>query len=217
MRVDRAAFFIDGNNWYHGCLALGLRGLSRLNYARVCQRLAGERSWVGTSYYIGKAPPAGNLKLAADQERFLARLRAQDPRISVWLGRLEPRSVASPAAVSLRRYLARLPVRIDDRIYRDLMRLATEHSHATVMVEKAVDVGIAVDMVVKSERDEYDTAYLLSADGDLTPAVDAVRASGKSVFVATPSRGSWLTLAANRYLRLDRSWFDGLFDEARDG
>ena len=79
------------------------------------------------------------------------------------------------------------------------------------MVEKAVDVKIAIDMVVMAERGEYDTAYLLSADGDLTPAVAAVRTSGRKVFVASAQSGAQLAAACDKFLPLRREWFDGLF------
>ena len=62
------------------------------------------------------------------------------------------------------------------------MRLAEEHQNTTVMVEKAVDVMLAVDLVVMAERNEFDVAYLLSADGDYTPAVEHVRTLGKQVY-----------------------------------
>ena len=80
------------------------------------------------------------------------------------------------------------------------------------MVEKAVDVQIAVDMVVMAERDEYDTAYLLSSDGDLSPAVDAVRATGRKVFVASAQSGAQLTRACDTFIRFRAEWFDGLFE-----
>jgi len=50
------------------------------------------------------------------------------------------------------------------------LALANRHAKTQVMVEKAVDVMLAVDLVVMAERDEYDAAYILSADGDYTPA-----------------------------------------------
>ena len=94
---------------------------------------------------------------------------------------------------------------------RDLVAISQRHAVTSVMVEKAVDVKIAIDMVVMAERGEYDTAYLLSADGDLTPAVAAVRASGRKVFVASAQSGAQLAAACDRFLPLRREWFDGLF------
>jgi uncharacterized LabA/DUF88 family protein len=212
MRADRAAFFVDGSNWYHGCASLGLRRLGQLNFARLCQRLARNRRWIATRYYVGLVPRTGDTRLASEQQRFLARLRTQDARISVHLGRLEPRHVANETAAELKRYLAGLEVRIDPRVYGDLFHLAEAHARVTVMVEKAVDVQIAVDLVSMADRDAFDAAFLLSADSDLAPAVEAVKAAGKTVFVVSPQRSAHLAAASDQYLRIGRDEFRGLFD-----
>jgi len=75
------------------------------------------------------------------------------------------------------------------------------------MVEKAVDVHLAVDMVMMAYLDKFDVAYLLSADGDFTPAVKAVRSLGKTVFAASPLYGAQLASATNAFIRLDTKWF----------
>ena len=205
----RAVVFIDGNNFYHGCVGLGLRQLGRLNFARVSEKLASASEWVGTRYYVGRVPETGDLNLARHQGQFLSALRRQDARISVHLGRLEHRTVRSAAATAIRRYLGSMTVRIDPEVFRDLIKLSERHEVTSLMVEKAVDVQIAVDMVVMAERDAFEVAYLLSADGDLTPAVEAVRARGKKVFVASPLSGAQLAAASNAYIRLTRRWFEG--------
>ena len=76
------------------------------------------------------------------------------------------------------------------------------------MVEKAVDVMGAVDMVVMAERDEFDAAYLLSADGDFTPAVEAVRLNNKKVYAVSVAVGAQLASVVNSYIRLKPDWFD---------
>ena len=75
------------------------------------------------------------------------------------------------------------------------------------MVEKAVDVMLSVDMVIQAERDQYDAAYLLSADGDFTPAVQAVKQLGKKVYVVSATHGAQLAASADTFIRLDRNWF----------
>lgn len=128
-------------------------------------------------------------------------------RISVHFGRLEPRPAVDRTARKLKRYLHRLPVKIDPRVYRDLYRIAEENSSAITYVEKAVDVALAVDLVVMAERDAFDSAYILSADGDFTPAVIAVRAHSKKVYAASPARGAELAAAVNTYIPLRVGWF----------
>lgn len=88
------------------------------------------------------------------------------------------------------------------------MSIANRHSRLKVTSEKAVDVKLAVDMVMMAQRDEYDAAYLLSADGDFTPAVEAVRAIGKSVYVASPAKGAQLAAVATSYIPLKAEYFE---------
>lgn len=205
--ADRAVIFIDGNNWYHAIREAGVEDKARLDYRAISLKLLGPRLWVGTRYYIGRMPQRSDPHLYAEQRRFLASLQATDPRISTHLGRLETRKVENPAARELRRYLADLSVRIETRVYQDLVQIARKHQETDVMVEKAVDVMLAVDMVVMAERDELDAAYLLSADGDFTPAVEAVRARSKKVYAVSPARGAQLARAATSFIPLGREWF----------
>jgi uncharacterized LabA/DUF88 family protein len=166
------------------------------------------RAWTATRYYVGQVNQAEAPDQYAAQRRFLAALAASDPRISYHLGRLETRVVRNAAADELLQLLNALPVRIDAAVYREMVALARRHHRVAVKVEKAVDVQIAVDMVSMAQKHAYDTACLLSADGDLTPAVSEVRALGKTVFVVTPARGVQLASAANAFLRVDVVWFN---------
>lgn len=111
------------------------------------------------------------------------------------------------AASELRQFLSGLKVRIDPCVFHDLMDLARRHVSTEVMVEKAVDVMLAVDMVRMAERGEYDAAYLLSADGDYTPAVNAVKESGRKVYAVSPARGAQLAAVVDSFIRLDKDWF----------
>lgn len=205
---ERAAVFVDGNNWYHALRETGIRAIGTLDYRRISEKLVGRRRWVATRYYVGEIRQQSNPRLYAEQRRFLGQLRRTDARISVHLGRLESRVVESRAARDLQVYLTELPIRIDATVHRDLLALARKHLRAEVTVEKAVDVMLAVDLVVLAGEDRFDVAYLLSTDGDFTPAVAAVRSSGRQVFAASPGRGVMLQGACNAFIRLSREWFD---------
>lgn len=50
-------------------------------------------------------------------------------------------------------------------------------------VEKGVDVGVALDLVVGAYRDAWDVGILVSGDGDLARAAELACAMGKSVEV----------------------------------
>jgi uncharacterized LabA/DUF88 family protein len=202
----RAVLFVDGSNWYHGVKQAGVDA-NRLDYTKIAQKLVGPRQWIGIRYYVGKVKQVGNLRLASEQQAFLAKLKAADPRISVHLGRIEERIAKSAVAVELLGYLANLSTRIDPAIYSDLVALGTRHRSSQVMVEKGVDVMLAVDLVVMAERDEFDVAYLLSADGDYTHATSAVRAHKKKMFAASASYGAQLAREVDAYIHLPASWF----------
>lgn len=207
----RAVVFVDGNNWFHGLRATGVTELGRLDYAKISIKLVGPRHWSATRYYVGRVPQRGEVRLYAAQRRFLGELTATDRRISVHLGRLERRPMPNPAAEELLGYLAALPVRIDRTVFRTLQDIGRRHRSTTVLVEKAVDVMLAVDLVAMAVRGEYDAAYLLSADGDFTPAVAAARSAGRKVYAVSPSWGAELAASVDRYIRLDAAWFSDCY------
>ena len=86
------------------------------------------------------------------------------------------------------------------------------HQDTYSYTEKRVDVNIAVDLVSAAMKDEFDVAYLISADGDFIPAVEAVRKTGKKVFAAVPASGYELRKAVNKFIYLKPEWFsDDMF------
>ena len=211
--MDRATVFVDGNNWYHGLKNAGLTGLGWLNYAKVSAKIVGGRDWIGTRYYIGQVQQKRNMALYADQRRCMAWLTARDKRISIHYGRLEERPVVNEFAREVKRYLGSLTVRIDPAVFKHLIARAAHHEHTNVMVEKAVDVMLAVDLVRMADRNEYDVAYLLASEGDYTPAVQTAMAAGKRVFAAAIEPGAQLAKVVYKYLPLKREWFADCFGE----
>jgi uncharacterized LabA/DUF88 family protein len=197
---------VDGNNWYHALREAQVPNPGSLDYGLISSKLVRAREWLATRYYIGQVPQERNLLLYANQRRFLARLRETDPRISVHFGRVEFRNAENPVARELLEYLARLWVTIDARVQRELEAIGRRHRRGAVAVEKAVDVLLAVDMVVMAARDQFDVAYLLSSDGDFTPAVEAVRAHGKKLFAVSLSHGGRLRSVCDAFIHIDRGW-----------
>lgn len=70
--------------------------------------------------------------------------------------------------------------------------------------EKGVDVRLAVEMIRFARENKYDTAYLISSDTDLVPAVEEVRALGKEVNYVGISKGQsfGLSKASNNVILL---------------
>lgn len=211
--TDRAVFFVDGNNFYHAARAAGVSSLGDLDYCKVVAKLRGPRAFAGLRYYIGRVRQEGDERLYAEQRKFITQLEAQSSLISTHFGRLELRERRNEAADELKAYLQAMPVRLETAVYRDLFDIAQRHQTSSVHVEKAVDVMLAVDLVVMAHQDKYDAAYILSADGDYTHAVAEARRMGKKVFAASAANGHQLKLACNTFIPLAREWFDDCYKD----
>ncbi|MBX7187801.1 MAG: NYN domain-containing protein [Vicinamibacteria bacterium] len=206
----RALVLIDGNNFYHRLTEA--RVDPWLNYASVSKKIIGDRTWVGTRYYVGQMPNTPTYKKSYDDQRkFIGSLCAQDPKISSHFGRMEFRYPTDPAAKELRAYIGSLRTPIDPAVRRDLMEISKRHHSVETLAEKAVDVMLSVDLVVGASRDEFDAAYILSADGDYTPAVAAVRGMGKRVFAASLPPCAQLAAAVDTFIPLNPGWFVGCY------
>jgi uncharacterized LabA/DUF88 family protein len=208
---QRAILFIDGNNWYHSLRRNNVGAPAELDYARISTKLTAPRQWIETRYYIGAVNQALDSVGYAAQRRFLDRLRQSDQRIRILLGRLEPRPQQNPLAAELRRWINSGPDDLGESARSSLRALADAHSNLSVLKEKAVDIMLAVDLMRLAGDGRYDAAYLLSADGDFTPAVDAVRAFGKVVYAASPDVGYALRRSVNTYIHLRKPWFQDCY------
>jgi uncharacterized LabA/DUF88 family protein len=79
-------------------------------------------------------------------------------------------------------------------------------------VEKGVDVMLAVDMLKYAIDQTYDTAILVSGDGDFKPAVDAVKDLGKHVEHAYFAEGATaLRKASDNFIILDNDYLSDCF------
>lgn len=206
--ADRAVVFIDGSNWYHSLKEAGIAAPGDIDIAKLSRKLVGTaREWLGTRYYTGRVNQQEAPDVYAKQRRFMSRL-IQNAKVTAHYGRLETRPAKNDLAEELAQYMASLRMRIDMSVYQTLVTMAQRHRKVMVTQEKAVDVMLSVDLVLMGHRDEYDAAYLLTADGDYTPAVKAVREIGKKVYCASPATGAQLAAAANSFIPLKSSFFD---------
>ena len=207
----RAVIFIDGNNFYHGMRDIRLTPDATFDYEAFSRKLIKGRDWVETRYYIGQVQQKGDLTLYKKQRQFLAHLDRAD-RIKYFLGRLETRPAQGGVGPKLQRWLNALrhrnDVNLPSNVVGELTGIA-QSAKASIWVEKAVDVMIAVDMVSLAHQDKYDVAYLVSADGDFTPAVKEVRDTGRQVFVASPLQGQKLAAVADTFIPMERDFFHG--------
>jgi len=75
-----------------------------------------------------------------------------------------------------------------------------------VYVEKGIDINIAVDMLKLAQNNAYDTAILVSGDGDFVSAVEGVKDLGKHVEQAYFRSGhsQHLRQACDRYIEITK-------------
>lgn len=69
------------------------------------------------------------------------------------------------------------------------LKLGRLERRGSSVVEKGVDINIAVDMMRYAYNDSYDVAILVSGDGDFATVVEAVKDRGKHVEVAAVKSG----------------------------
>jgi len=79
---------------------------------------------------------------------------------------------------------------------------------------KEDDIHLAVDMVKLAYNDAYDTAILVSSDGDFVPAVLAVKEKGKNVEnIGFENKFSYhLQQEADKFIKLRKDIVDKFFD-----
>lgn len=77
-------------------------------------------------------------------------------------------------------------------------------------VEKGVDVQIAVDMVAHCYDKNYDTAILVSADGDYSAVLEEIKRRGRhaEVAIVVGKRADALRRAADRIIYIDKAFID---------
>lgn len=75
-----------------------------------------------------------------------------------------------------------------------------------IPVEKGVDILIATDMLTGALRDSYDTAIIVSGDGDFAPVLDEIKREGKQIENATFSscRSDALINASDLFIELTK-------------
>jgi uncharacterized LabA/DUF88 family protein len=165
----RVAIFFDGKNFY-----AGWRGSSRPRIdfpalARWVVRRAGGTTLWGAHYFTALETGEGADTQAQEALRSYLDMLDLQPGFFVHRFPRKPMGTTCPGCGA--------PQRINQ--------------------ETAVDTAMAAEAVRQAATGAYDTLVLVSGDGDHTPIVDAVRALGRQVYVAT-----WGRASLSRYLRL---------------
>ena len=206
MAQERAVLFIDGSNSYHAAKRIGIPA-GDLDYQKLANKLILNRELAGFRYYVGQV--SGSFSRRSSQQKFLSRIQSQG--VQVVKGRIERRPIRpddNPLIGKLKDLIAAHQAHLGGPILVELEALCK--MSVPQYTEKRVDVSIAVDMVTMAYSGQYDVAYLLSADGDFVPAVEAVKEFGKKVFAASPASGYELGKVVDHFIPLKKDWFLGL-------
>ena len=93
------------------------------------------------------------------------------------------------------------------------VKLGIVKQRGDAMVEKGVDMMIGVDILKNAYEDLYDTAILVSGDGDFYPALQAAKDQGKHVEIAAFETNISPETAriADLHIKLNKTYFSSLW------
>ncbi len=153
--MERIVIFIDGSNFYHGLKKH--TGRKYFNYEKFVNLLCGrERKLIRTYYYNAPLPQQADHAAYQKQRQFFDGLR-NIPYFELRLGRLEPRQKTH------------------------ICSGCKSESKISTYKEKGVDVKLAIDMLTHAANKNFDTAILVTGDGDFVEAVEAIKKFGLHV------------------------------------
>jgi uncharacterized LabA/DUF88 family protein len=157
--MRRVVTYVDGHNLYYGLRARYGRRNHWLDIQAMAQALTPPRHVLERVYY------------------FTARVRSQPLSVH--------RQSAYLAALASHCSLIRI---VEGRFQRRLDRCLSCGAQWTTHDEKETDVNISVTNMADAVQDKFDTAILVSADGDLAPAITAARqlSPAKRFYAAFP-------------------------------
>ena len=156
----------------------------------------------GSNLYHGMKHASGSARI--DLHKLASRLARPDDLVAIYYYTAELPRAHQHLGEQLK-FLAR--VRATPQA---VLRLGRLEDRGGCLVEKGVDVMIALDMLEHAFLDDYDMAILVSGDGDFVDVVRAVRRHGKAVRNAYFKRGrsSALAQACRSFIRLTPDTLD---------
>tara|TARA_B110000438_G_scaffold163155_1_gene156191 strand:+ start:2516 stop:3241 length:726 start_codon:yes stop_codon:yes gene_type:complete len=86
------------------------------------------------------------------------------------------------------------------------------------IVEKGVDVMLATDLVLHAVKNNFDTAIIVSGDGDFFPAMETAKKEGKRIEVAAfeSNISREASESSNNVIKLRKSFFNHLWMPKRN-
>lgn len=210
--AQRAVFFIDGANIFRRFKDEGV-DFNAYDLRKVAAKLAKGRDVKDIRYYDGKLDRSSpNFGLQQSLFSFL-----EKQGVTIVLGRVEQRETENVLAAELKKALASIqsgPTPLPPPVHGALSFLANKHKTHKYWTQKAVDTLLVGDMARMAADDEFDVAYVLSLDGDMTPGIEFARSRGKKVFGAGPRGPNYAVKnACDAFIVFDKDWLLDCFPD----
>ncbi len=96
------------------------------------------------------------------------------------------------------------------------VKLGRLERRGDTMIEKGVDLRMAVDMLLMALTNAYDTAILVTGDGDFSYVVEEIKERGKHVENACPrtGRAKELRRACDKFIEIDKAFLQDILLDA---
>jgi len=188
---EKVIIFIDGSNHYH--IVRDIVGddedLSKFDFSKFIKYLVGDRDLIRVYYYTApldknyiapKGAKETGQETYAKQQQFFEKLK-KISYFNLVLCRMQK-----------------------DSVERWKCKKCGGKDNKRKYSVKEDDIHLAVDMVKLAYNNAYDTAILISSDGDFVPAINAVKEVGKRVEnIGFESKFSWhLKNKSDKYRQL---------------
>jgi len=163
---EKVQIFIDGGNFHHLVLKKIKAKELGFNFDDFVDFLINSRELTnkGKRYYVGSVREQANnpqsKKVMAKQTKFFAKLKSSNWEIKT---------------SKLRFRLEKIIIDKRTKNHKELLKKGVKEIEYQRWREKGIDVKLATDLIAGAVDNKYDTAIIVSSDGDLIPAIDWVR------------------------------------------
>lgn len=194
--IKRAIAFVDGQNLFHHSRAAFGYHFPNYDIRKLADAIAAAQTWnlVGTFFYTG-VPDASD-----------------DP---MW-NRFWTNKLASMGRQGIEVFTRSLR-------YRNKTVKLADGTIATFLhgEEKGIDVRIALDIIGKAVRDEYDVAIVFSQDQDLSEVADEIRTIARQqnrwiriacAYPISPTVSNKRGINGTQWITIDRPTYDSCLD-----
>ena len=175
--MGKVVAYIDGNNLFYGTKCLRIPRLLWCDVKKLVSAYLGNQdSLCAVRYYTAK--PSGNAKSRwtshinalknSGVEIIEGKFKERDNRVDLDLLLSQNALAGGVSADDLKKVLS------DDVLAVYNSNYSKKRFSYKIWLEKETDVHIATDLVGHSYENEYDTAFVMSGDSDLIPAIKYV-------------------------------------------